>query len=917
MKTMKFRTKLYVGFGTIIILLIIFSIIVFNMLTFLNRSMQEVVVDNYAQVKFATDIRSDVNTINRVINEINLNYDTSPQFIQGKIEIAENNRSIILQDLEVLKEMNLTPEARNVFIQIELLVNQYLLHITEVIQLIQENQKIESVSVQYKDADPIRQQLFQMLHEFNLLQEKEMDQALDQSNNTYLWSVRTIIAVVIVTLATGIGIAIWVFRSVSRSLRKVTDVIHQVAHKKTENYPRIQVISNDEIGQIASSYNEMAAALEQHTEQENEFKAVLKMQNWQKTVVAELTAKYQGLHDLKELAELFIMEVASAVGAGYGVFYIRQDVDFQGGRLHKMAAYAGGSEEIHTTSFALGEGLVGQCALENKIIRLSNPPNDYFHIRSGLGSAKPSYITLLPVQFESKVVAIIELASFLPLTEAQFSLLEELLQTLGITINSISGQMQVQKLLKESQVFTEELQTQSEELQMQQEELRTLNEQLEEQFKNSEQRNKELERIKTELEEKNEQIQLASTYKTEFLANMSHELRTPLNSMLILSQLLTDNREGNLTPKQIEFISTIYSSGSDLLNLINEILDLAKVESGKTEIVLDEIRVVELVDFAKNQFQPLAEQKGIRFDRIIQPQLGNLSFYSDVQKTQQVIKNLLSNAFKFTEQGSVTLQMRRDEERDELDITVSDTGIGIPKEKQSIIFDAFKQVDGTTSRKYGGTGLGLSITYKIVELLGGRIQVESSEGQGSIFTVSLPLVKNGSISTDIDGKEVAAGVDTALDQTPHVEVFAGELRQVPVTESRESLKGKKILLVDDDMRNIYALSTALESYEVNLIFAENGVEGIKMLQEHPDTDLILMDIMMPKMDGYEAMREIRKLTQYENLPIIALTAKAMKQDQEKCLEVGANDYISKPISLEQLLSLIRVWLHDSELRSHG
>lgn len=879
--------------------------------------MQEVVVDNYAQVKFATDIRSDVNTINRVINEINLNYDTSPQFIQGKIEIAENNRSIILQDLEVLKEMNLTPEARNVFIQIELLVNQYLLHITEVIQLIQENQKIESVSVQYKDADPIRQQLFQMLHEFNLLQEKEMDQALDQSNNTYLWSVRTIIAVVIVTLATGIGIAIWVFRSVSRSLRKVTDVIHQVAHKKTENYPRIQVISNDEIGQIASSYNEMAAALEQHTEQENEFKAVLKMQNWQKTVVAELTAKYQGLHDLKELAELFIMEVASAVGAGYGVFYIRQDVDFQGGRLHKMAAYAGGSEEIHTTSFALGEGLVGQCALENKIISLSNPPNDYFHIRSGLGSAKPSYITLLPVQFESKVVAIIELASFLPLTEAQFSLLEELLQTLGITINSISGQMQVQKLLKDSQVFTEELQTQSEELQMQQEELRTLNEQLEEQFKNSEQRNKELERIKTELEEKNEQIQLASTYKTEFLANMSHELRTPLNSMLILSQLLTDNREGNLTPKQIEFISTIYSSGSDLLNLINEILDLAKVESGKTEIVLDEIRVVELVDFAKNQFQPLAEQKGIRFDRIIQPQLGNLSFYSDVQKIQQVIKNLLSNAFKFTEQGSVTLQMRRDDERDELDITVSDTGIGIPKEKQSIIFDAFKQVDGTTSRKYGGTGLGLSITHKIVELLGGRIQVESSEDQGSIFTVSLPLVKNGSISTDIDGKEVAAGVDTALDQTPHVEVFAGELRQVPVTESRESLKGKKILLVDDDMRNIYALSTALESYEVNLIFAENGVEGIKMLQEHPDTDLILMDIMMPKMDGYEAMREIRKLTQYEKLPIIALTAKAMKQDQEKCLEVGANDYISKPISLEQLLSLIRVWLHDSELRSHG
>lgn len=909
---MKLRTKLYVAFGSIIILLVIFSLIVFNMLTLLNRNLQEVVVDNYAQVKYASDIRSGVNTINRVINEMIIGYDRSPEFMQRNIQRAEENLLLLDQDLHELRKMNFTPEADKLFVQIELLVYEYIQHINTVIPLLELNQRTESIEVVYRDADPIRQQLFQLLREFNMLQEEEMAAGLEVSNSTYQWSGRLIVTVVLIVLIIGIAVATWVLRSLTRSLKRVTDVMDEIANKEVGQFPRIHVISNDEIGQISKAYNEMAASLEKHREQENAYKSVLQKQNWQKTKIADLTAKYHGIQDLEALAGLFISEIAHTVGAGFGAFYIRQEQEYKPTLMVQAASYAGGMKEGDAHEFALGEGLVGQCALENKMIVINDPPANYFQIGSGLGSAKPTQIMFLPVQFEYKVVAVVELASFQAFTEQQLSLLEELLPTLGITINSISIHMQVQKLLKESQVFTEELQTQSEEMQMQQEELRALNEQLESQFKDTEQRNQELERIRSELEKKNEQILLASSYKSEFLANMSHELRTPLNSLLILSQLLATNPEGNLTEKQVEFINTIHSSGSDLLSLINEVLDLAKVESGNVELVYDSFSVKDLSTLAKNQFQPIALQKGITYEVIVEPDLMNRFIYSDEQKVQQVLKNLLSNAFKFTEQGSVTLQLRtvRADEReaspwlsrtDEMfAIVVSDTGIGIPEDKQQIIFDAFKQVDGTTSRKYGGTGLGLSITDKLVSLLGGVIEVQSSSGKGSIFTVYLPL----NYPQLLLAREAAVGMNTAGFTA---ESSATIPSQQEKTESQ--LKDKKILLVDDDLRNIYALSSVLDAYQVNLIYAENGIEGLEMLKQHPDTDLVLMDIMMPKMDGYEAMREIRKMEQFESLPIIALTAKAMKQDRELCLEAGASDYISKPINMEQLLSLIHVWMH--------
>ncbi|RYD04670.1 hypothetical protein N752_14960 [Desulforamulus aquiferis] len=480
----------------------------------------------------------------------------------------------------------------------------------------------------------------------------------------------------------------------------------------------------------------------------------------------------------------------------------------------------------------------------------------------------------------------------------QQNLLHELANIIGVTINRVAGHMQVQKLLKESQELTEELQIQSEELQLQQEELKTFNEKLEEQYRESEQRTKELEKIKADLEDKAYQLEQASRYKSEFLANMSHELRTPLNSMLILSQLLAENQQGNLTEKQMEYARTIITSGNDLLQLINEVLDLAKIESGKMDINQGRIRLIDIKDFAERHFIPVANKKRLNFETIIDHSLPEI-VYTDEHRLEQILFNLLSNAFKFTEKGSVVLTIRLADEKLRLNttleaeqfmiaISVTDTGIGIPPEKQELIFEAFCQADGTTSRKYGGTGLGLSISRELAGLLGGFIDVKSNE-EGSTFTLYLPVHSQDS------GPDI-------------IENESQELVK-PVEQSQAFLKGKKILIVDDDVRNIFAVTTALENHQVEVYFAENGREGLDMLELNPDIDLILMDIMMPNMDGYEAIKAIRNKPEYDKLPIIALTAKTMKADREQCFSAGASDYITKPINTEQLMSMLRVWLY--------
>ena len=430
--------------------------------------------------------------------------------------------------------------------------------------------------------------------------------------------------------------------------------------------------------------------------------------------------------------------------------------------------------------------------------------------------------------------------------------------------------------------------------------------------------------MKEALEEKAQQLEVSSQYKSEFLANMSHELRTPLNSLLILAQILSENEASHLTEKEKEYIRTIYTSGHDLLRLINDILDLAKVESGKLEVIQNEVELQEVQDYVLKQFSPIAAQKDIQFHIQLEHDLPKYVF-TDKHRLQQILNNLLSNAFKFTETGSVSLVIRKvmkerfnndihasKQDKDMLAFSVIDTGIGIPIEKQKAIFDAFKQADGTTSRKYGGTGLGLSISRETANLLGGFIELNSAVGKGSNFTLYLPILPSSEKTVELTSfiEEASAGLqyeDDSLDHYPEIEE-SQEIKKY----GKSSLKHKKVLIVDDDIRNVYALTIALEKYEMDIIVAENGREGIEMLQENPDTDIILMDIMMPEMDGFEATRRIRKLAKYHELPIIALTAKAMKKSREECLEAGATDFISKPINIDQLFSLMHVWLYKKE-----
>jgi CheY-like chemotaxis protein/nitrogen-specific signal transduction histidine kinase len=421
-------------------------------------------------------------------------------------------------------------------------------------------------------------------------------------------------------------------------------------------------------------------------------------------------------------------------------------------------------------------------------------------------------------------------------------------------------------------------------------------------------KNAEIELARRELEERAEQLALSSKYKSEFLANMSHELRTPLNSLLILAKLLADNAEGNLTPKQVEFARSVRDAGHDLLNLISDILDLSKVEAGKLDVAMAPVRIADLAEDLSQTFRPIADQQTLSYTVHLADDLPEL-ITTDGHRVQQILKNLLSNAFKFTEEGSVTLRIDRaphgyrffnsalEGTPEVLAFSVVDSGIGIDSDKLLVIFEAFQQAEGTTNRKYGGTGLGLSISREIARLLGGEIQVESEPGKGSTFTLYLPA-----LGTGLDHPAPAPVKEVVSVPT------AAEREEVDDTAAYAGLSGTRILIVDDDVRNVYALTSALEDRGIEVITADNGRQGVEALQRHPDTDLVLMDIMMPDMDGYETTRAIRRIEGFKELPIIALTAKAMRGDREKSLAAGASDYITKPVEMSQLLSLMRLWL---------
>jgi signal transduction histidine kinase/ActR/RegA family two-component response regulator len=636
------------------------------------------------------------------------------------------------------------------------------------------------------------------------------------------------------------------------------------------------------------------------------------------------------------------------VNAQQAAFYV---ADYRSGesQLELLAGYAQRHGKSLPRKIGFGEGLVGQCAFEKKRIVLNNAPSDYIRIGSALGSGAPTNIIILPVLFEGQVKAVIEIASFSSFSEIHQTFLDQLTESIGVVLHTISANMQTEYLLHQSQSLTAELQAQQEELKKtndrleqqalnlqksesllkgKQEELRAANDQLQEKARQlSEQmhqvefKNREIEQARSALEEKAEQLSLSSRYKSEFLANMSHELRTPLNSLLILARLLSDNVGGNLTPKQVEFARTIHSSGAELLALINDILDLAKIESGTVTLNIAPEPFTDLCDYVERTFRQVATDKALELNVSVDDELP-ASIETDNKRVQQIVTNLLSNAFKFTAKGSVSLRIGKaasgwslghpvlDSAEGVVGFSVLDTGIGIPANKQRLIFEAFQQADGTTSREYGGTGLGLSISRELARLLGGEIRVASVPGQGSTFTLYLPLNYRPAESqqlSDTPGRRRndAALAHVDLDQVPEPDrsqAAGGEpMSAVPAAAG---LAGRKVLVVDDDIRNVFALTSALETHGMRVMHAESGKEGIDALKHNGDVDIVLMDVMMPGLDGFDTIRIVRQLEGYRDLPIIAVTAKAMMGDREKCLEAGATDYVAKPVNMDLLLATL-------------
>ncbi|TFI59577.1 response regulator, partial [Sphingomonas parva] len=847
--------------------------------------------------------------------------------------------------------------------------------------------------------------------------------------------------------------------NLTNQVRSIADVATAVT--KGDLTRSIAVEASGEMAALKDTINEMIRNLKDQTLKNAE-------QDWLKTNLARFSRMLQGERDLTTVSNLIMSELAPLVNAQYGVFYVTKREEEET-KLELVASYGAENADELKREFKLREGLVGQAAADKRPILLQDVPGEFIRIGSGLGHAKPASVNILPALFEDDVKAVIELASFSEFNETHQSFLDQLMESVGIVLNTIAATMRTEGLLKQSQLLTQELQARQTELTTKQEELHATNEELQEKAqllenekKQVEAKNIEIEMARRAVEEKAEQLALTSKYKSEFLANMSHELRTPLNSLLILSKLLADNPQGNLNEKQTDFARTIHSAGSDLLSLINDILDLSKIESGTVSIEVGEMPMSGLKQHMERTFRQLAADKNLDFNVEFDPNLPG-AIRTDEKRLQQIVLNLLSNAFKFTSHGGVTLSVSTARSGwspshpvlrgvdQAIAIAVTDTGIGIPEDKQKLIFEAFQQADGTTSRKYGGTGLGLSISREIARLLGGELQVTSKVGEGSTFTLYVPLqaaapsaAAGGStarydntgamvpsalptgfeVSDDRDdlgddpfvliveddptfasilldlahgaglkGVVSTAGAGTlamarklqphaiTLDlgladidgfvlldllkhdaQTSHVpihvisgadklasvmnmgafgvtekpadqEVLARVFRDLanhirtsaplleivsdpeeapalPTTSLRAvpELAGAKILIVDDDIRNIYSLTSVLESYDVEVLHAEGGKDGIAILEQHSGIEIALIDIMMPEMDGYETMQEIRKRPQIAEVPLIAVTAKAMKGDRQKCLDAGASDYIAKPVDIDLLLALLRVWI---------
>jgi HAMP domain-containing protein/signal transduction histidine kinase/CheY-like chemotaxis protein len=631
----------------------------------------------------------------------------------------------------------------------------------------------------------------------------------------------------------------------------------------------IDVVAEGEVLALKDTINQMIANLRDTTQTNKE-------QDWLKTNLAKFSGMMQGQRSVESLAHLIMSELTPAVGAQLGTFFVAEPG--QEVALRLLSSYGYTRRKHVANRFAVGEGLVGQSALEKKPIIVADVPDDYVMVSSSLGLAPPRNIVVLPILFEGLVKGVIELGSFQPFLPIHLTFLEQLALSIGVVFNMISASRRTEELLDELKGSNLELGDRTREL--------------EDKAAQLEVKNREIAEASASLEDKAKQLALVSKYKSEFLANMSHELRTPLNSLLILANLLADNKDQNLTHQQVEYAQTIYQSGRDLLGLIDQILDLSKIEAGRMEVERRPVPLGELAMDLERTFRPIAQQKKLEFAVSI-AEGAPPSVTTDPQRLEQILKNLLSNAFKFTDKGRIEVRIR--EERgahfttqtlqaaaSALALDVIDTGIGIALEKQQLIFEAFQQADASTSRNYGGTGLGLTISRQLARLLGGEIHLRSRPGEGSTFTLYLPLA-------DEDRRSASTGA-LPLDDAPP----AGDL------------DGRKILVVDDDVRNLFAVTTLLEHRGARVIPARSGQEALEALDGDLTIEMVLMDVMMPEMDGYQATREIR--VRRRTLPVIALTAKAMPGDREKTLEAGCNDFVPKPVEPDRLLETMLRWL---------
>ncbi|MFJ1705591.1 HAMP domain-containing protein [Kitasatospora sp. NPDC088346] len=856
--------------------------------------------------------------------------------------------------------------------------------------------------------------------------------------------------------------------NLTRQVRAIAEVTSAVAAGDLTR--SITVDASGEVADLKDNINFMVESLRETTRANED-------QDWLKSNLARISGLMQGRRDLPVVAELIMDELTPLVSAQYGAFYLAEDTA-AGTELNLIGSYAYPDDANRPTRFRLGRSFVGQAARSKRTIAVDDLPADYVSVSSGLGSTSPVGLMVLPIVVEDQVLGVIELATVHTFTPVHRDFLEQLMETVGVNVNTIVANARTDELLGESQRLTSELQVRSEELQARQEELQSSNADLEEkaallaaQNRDIETKNLEIEQARQELEDRAHQLSLASKYKSEFLANMSHELRTPLNSLLILAQLLAQNPTRNLTAKQVEYAGIIHSAGSDLLQLINDILDLSKVEAGKMDVNPEHIPLRQLLEYVDATFRPLTSQKNLEFE-IVTAAGVPAELLTDDYRLRQVLRNLLSNAVKFTERGRVELRIepavgpqvpeaaRRGGPA--VAFHVADTGIGIAQQHLESVFGAFQQADGTTSRKYGGTGLGLSISREIAYLLGGAITAESTQGLGSTFTFYLPvahpdldqtpaqaarpaleaaveadpdagpgaeahraapaaapqrkrllvieerprgllsLVAESAVAdladhvdfgdprgpveliTAVGAQEAAAALaakachcvvleldlpegaalrfleamerDPALhgvpvlahnnrrlgseqerrlqarDGVPPLELLSSldELREritlhlsaeqpgdvLPLVRPEDvapivahhvdgTLAGRTVLVVDDDDRNLYAITGILELHGMRVLQAENGRAGIETLTTHPGIDLILMDVMMPEMDGYTATTAIRAMPRYADLPIIAVTAKAMPGDREKSLASGATDYVTKPVDAADLIDCIQ------------